>query len=224
MSNFISRSALPKVYKTPSPDSSKEKERESFLLKELDLVESEIKRLRAEGPLRIQFLFTTTSALLGSLLVLAGLKSVDPEWVRRAGIATSFLLFTFAQVTFQYLIGRDISCDRNARATARIRRYFLDRSPSLQLHVSWQTSDAPTQWIRVDNSGIRWMNLLIASGVGSLCAGLVIFEVTQNYWVSYACGVVSAIFIVGAMRYWARARLEGANKKALAEQRFPANS
>lgn len=213
---------MSKVLRKSSPDSSKDKERESFLLKELELMEGEIKRLRAEGPTRIQFLFTTASALLGSLLVLAGLKSIEPEWIRRAGIATSFLLFAFALVTYQYLIGRDISCDRNARATARIRRYFLDRSPMLEPHISWQTSDQPTQWIIVDNSGIRRMNVLIASGVGGLCVGIFVFEVLGHLWVSYASGIITAAALALLMRYWAHARLKTARAKATDEQRFGA--
>ena len=198
----------------------REKERESFLLKELDLMESEIKRLRAEGPSRLQFLFTITSSLLGSLLVLAGLKTIDIEWIRMAAIVISFLLFTFSLVTFQYLIGRDISCDRNARATARIRRYFLNRSPILERHISWQTSDTPTQWLRVDNSGIRRMNTLIASGVGGLCAGLLVFEAMASIWLAYTGGVTVTIATAIIMRLWVRRRLKDALDKATNEQRF----
>jgi len=91
------------------PDASREKENESFLLKELDLMETEIQRLRAEGLARVQFLFSITSALLGSLLALAGLSSLSHDLVRRAAVATTFLLFVFSLVTYEYLIGRDVS-------------------------------------------------------------------------------------------------------------------
>jgi hypothetical protein len=210
-----------KVFKSSPPDPSRDKEREAFLLKELDLMEGEIKRLRAEGPLRLQFLFTTTSALLGSLLVLAGLKAIEPDWIRRAGIATSFLLFTFSLVTYDYLISRDISCDRNARATARIRQYFLSRSPGLSLHVSWQTIDRPTQWIRVDRSAIRRMAVFIASSVGGLSIGLTAFELARQYEIAYAVGIASGATVAFFMHLWASRRLKSAMAAALAEQRFP---
>lgn len=199
---------------------SREKESEAFLLKELDLMESEVKRLRAEGPARLQFLLSITSALLGSLLVLAGLKTLEPDLIRRAAIVTSFLLFAFSLVTYQYLIGRDISCDRNARATARIRRYFLDRSPKLERHISWQTSDAPTQWLRIDNSGVRRMTVLISSGVGGLFFGMSGFEFFCSIYAGYAVGAVAAAFIAVGLRKWAARRLRDAHAKAVNEQRF----
>lgn len=201
-------------------DTSRDSEREAFLLKELDLMETEIKRLRAEGPQRLQFLFTITSSLLGSLLVLAGLETIDSDWVCRAGIATSFLLFIFSLVTYDYLISRDISCDRNARATARIRQYFIGRSPDLERHVSWQTTDGPTLWIRVDGSSIRRMAIFIACGVAGLCLGLTAFELTYQYDLAYATGLVVSAAVAIAMRLWASRRLGQARANALAEQRF----
>ena len=203
-----------------STEAAREKERESFLLKELDLMETEIKRLRAEGPARLQFLFTMTSAMLASLLVLAGLKTIDIEWARRGAIAVSLLLFALALVTYQYLIGRDISCDRNARGTARIRRYFLSRSPSLKPHISWQTTDGPTQWLREDNSGIRNMTVLIAASVDGLAIGLLTFELFGNPWPAYVAGLVTAVVTVVAMRVWAKRRLAAAMLRATEEQRF----
>ncbi len=185
-------------------------------------MESEIKRLRAEGPARLQFLFSITSALLGSLLVLAGLKALDIELARRAAILTSFLLFSFSLVTYQYLIGRDISCDRNARATARIRRYFLERSPNLQRHISWQITDAPTQWLRVDNSGVRRMTILISSGLAGLFGGLSFFELWRNVALSYAAGFLGGVLVVGSLRQWASRRFTTALTAAMAEQRFAA--
>lgn len=204
----------------PSVESTREKERESFLLKELDFMEAEIKRLRAEGPARLQFLFTMTSAMLASLLVLAGLKTIDIEWARRGGIAVSLLLFALALVTYHYLIGRDISCDRNARGTARIRRYFLDRSPSLEPHVSWQTTDGPTKWLREDNSGIRNATVLIAAGLDALAVGLLTFELAGDPWTSYVSGLVTAAVTVITMRLWAKRRLAAAVQRAEAERRF----
>jgi hypothetical protein len=206
------------------PEPADDKERESFLLKELDLVEGEIKRLRAEGLSRIQFLFTATSALVGSLLVLAGTKSIDPEWLRRAGIALSFLLVCFALVTYEYLIGRDISCDRNARATGRIRHYFLERSPGLAPYLTWGTSDAPTQWIAVDISGLRRFTALLTSAVGGIGSGLLAFELLQQNWPSVVAGGVSSASIFGGMRFWGRRRLDKARRRAIAEQRFGAEA
>jgi hypothetical protein len=209
-----------KIFGRSTADAPRDKECEAFLLKELDLMESEIKRLRAEGPARVQFLFTITCALLASLLVLAGLKSLELEWIRRAAIVTSFLFFAFSLVTYTYLIGREISCDRNARATARIRRYFLDRSPELELHISWQTSDAPTQWLREDKSGPRQMTILLSSGAGGLCIGLASFECFKNEWIAYGTGLAVAAIVVYALRSWARRRLREAHAKAVDEQRF----
>ena len=191
-----------------------------FLLKELDLMESEIKRLRAEGPLRLQFLFTITSALLASILVLAGLKSISDDVARIAAIVASCLLMAFSLVTFDFLIARDIASDRQARGTGRIRRYFLERSPGLERYVTWQSIDAPTQWVTGDQSGVRWMVILIAGGSMGLFIGLLTFELFRTIPVSYGVGIVSVVALAFSMKRWARRRFRVAKEKAASDQRF----
>lgn len=191
-----------------------------FLLKELELMEAETKRLRAEGPARLQFLFTITSAVLGSLLVLAGLEGLTEQQILAAAIVASFMLLMFSLLTYEYLIGRDISSDRTVRATSRVRRYFLERAPELKQYISWQTEDGPTQWVEQDRSRIRGMVLLITAGLVGLLGGLVFFELSRLDSGAYLSGTGLGAVTAIAMKIWSKLRLSSARNTALSEQRF----
>lgn len=204
----------------PPDDSARQATDKDFLLKELDLMESEIKRIRAEGPARLQFLFTATSAILASLLVLAGLKSVTDEIARTAAVVANLLLLGFSLNTFGYLIGRDIATDRQARGTGRIRRYFLERSPELKPYITWQSIDAPTQWVTKDKSGVRGIVILIASGSAAMLTGFLCFQFFRNVVISYSTGAVAVGVTAFSMKAWASRRLRVAKEIAASDQRF----
>jgi hypothetical protein len=191
-----------------------------FLLAELGMMEEEIKRLRTEGLARLQFLFSITSALLAGLLALAGLTTLSEETVRQAAVAACLLLFAFSLATFEYLIGHDISSDRNARGTARIRRYFLDRSAALAQHVSWQVTDAPTQWVSADLSTNRRMVALIACAMIGLASGICYFQFIGGAPESYYSGLVVALATANRLKRWSTRRLAAAFERAKADQRF----
>lgn len=193
---------------------------EAFLLKELEMMESEIKRLRGEGQTRLQFLVTITSAVLGSLVALSGVDGIAEAQLRGASIVATFMLYIFALATYEYTIGRDISTDRNARATSRIRRYFLECSPGIIDYLSWQTEDGPTQWVTKDRSRIRTLIMVIAAGLGGLCAGLIAFEISDVTAVGYKMGIPIGFLTIVILKCWAVRKLRRAKDTAIKEQRF----
>lgn len=194
---------------------------DEFLRQELQLMEGEIQRLRVEGGSRLNFLFSITSALYGALLAVAGLGKLTTEQIVIGLVVASFMLFIVSLSTYEYAISRDILCDKNARGTGRIRRYFLSKHPEIESHVTWQANDEPTHWVRSNKSDIRRVALFFSSTLAGLTCGTLVFMILTTMAFAVATFMGTSVVIGLALTLWAKERLRSASLVAQSERRFP---
>jgi hypothetical protein len=191
-----------------------------FLLQELQLMEGEIQRLRAEGVSRLNFLFSITSALFGALLAIAGLGKLSSQQIVVGFIVASFMLFIVSLSTYEFAVSRDILCDKNARGTGRIRRYFLTKHPEIEAHLSWQTNDEPTHWVQSNKSDIRRVAIFFSSTLAGLACGASVFRVLASLEFAVATFMGVSVLIGLALTLWAKQRLRTVYQRAQAECKF----
>ena len=193
---------------------------QEFLLQELQLMEAEIQRLRAEGIARLNFLFTITSALFGGVLVIVGLGRLTDEQIIVGVFIASFILFVISLSTFEYALSRDVLCDKNARGTGRIRKYFLLKYKEIENHVTWQTDDAPTHWITSNRSDIRRVALFFTSTLAGIAGGSFVFWIFPSLAIALVAFIFILIITGLILIVWAEQRFKNACEKANREQKF----
>lgn len=196
-----------------------EDESTSFLLSELELIEKENQRLRTEGVARLNFLVAIVSGVLGGLFTLSSLGQFTIRQIIGALALASLLLFILSIGTYEYTIGRDISSDRNARATGRIRNYFIKRHPQIAKHVTWQTDDSPTNWVKKNKSNVRTTILFICTGLAAVSVGLSFYYCSEVLFWSLVSAIVTSGLVGITLMVWATVRLGKAKKRAVVEQR-----
>jgi len=144
-----------------------------FLLAEYNAIYDEMRRTRSEGLNRLNFFITITT---GALTGIALLYQVDPNSVdllKLFSLGVLVLLVLIGVDTFRYLIARDINTDTHVRATARIRRFFVDQYAPIEPYLTWQSNDEPTKWIKQNSSSSRNTVQSMISVLCALAAGLV---------------------------------------------------
>ncbi|MGI8336665.1 hypothetical protein ACRYCC_42545 [Actinomadura scrupuli] len=142
-----------------------------FLLEEMRGAEEEFRRLRSEGHAKVTVFLTLTGVAVGLVGTISGIKGIDGSAVERVALAAAVVVALIGTNTFVSLVVRDIGTDACARATARVRQYFLARHPDVADHVSWQRIDAPTVWVTRPRSLARRQVSVITAGAWGAAAG-----------------------------------------------------
>lgn len=124
-----------------------------FLLEELKLLEADRLRLKAEAGQRLNFFLSLSSAIVGGLVIFG--QSANVLGLEYIIVVALLFLSLIGWQTFTYIVGRDISTDRNLRASGRIRRYFSDKNPACRAYLMRQDDDEPTSYITNNKSTIR---------------------------------------------------------------------
>jgi hypothetical protein len=189
----------------------------AMLLTELKLIDDEFRRMRSEGTARVNGYLTFVTAIITAGAAYTATRKLAWWTVLTPG-GTAIALLGF--YIFYGMVVRDVDTDRCARATGRIRRYFTDLDSELERYLTFQSTDAPSQWVARRESVQRRMVSIVASAAG---AGAVTGEVARR---GIAGSVLLLVFLpVLALIYlvlgWtARRRLKQAASKAQKQQRF----
>jgi len=163
-----------------------------FLLAEYAQINDERKRQREDGLHRLNFFITLTSSVLGGLVVVSGFGSLSGFQLRLIALGTLVFLIGVGWGTFLFSIARDISADRDIRAVARIRKYFVDANPDLLPYLTWQAHDEPTSYITGRHiSNIRNTIQLILSVLTGLIVGILVTFLTLQLRFWLTIGLVS---------------------------------
>lgn len=189
-----------------------------FLLNELKIINDDVRRFRSEGINRLNFFISMTTAILGGLAFLFSFATYDFFQFALAG--GFFLLILIGWNTFQYLIERDIASDKNMRATARIRRFFLDKFSPLEKHITWHAYDSPTSWVTANKSTIRKTVQYILSAVIAVLVGLI----ASNFIMPLISVIIAVILIpitFFTLEIYAKRKFKKAANEAISSIRFP---
>lgn len=193
----------------------------NFLIAEFNNTYREWIRAREAGYNRIQFLLGITTAVLGVLgLIIQAIEIRGRNVALFSLIAFSFLCLVAFQ-TLKFMVARAIASDRNIRAIARIRRFFVDNDPGIIKHLTWQTDDGPTRIFLFDSKGglIRTTQIMLSIFIAGAFSSLAFLAVNQFY----VCFPVFLCALIGSYYFLDRAsskRLNRAWDYALREQRF----
>lgn len=190
-----------------------------FLLKELEIISNDIARFRSEGINRLNFFISMTTAILGGLAFLFSMTTYDIFQFALAG--GFFLLILIGWNAFQYLIERDIASDRNARATARIRRFFLDKFPVLEKHITWHMYDDPTSWVTANKSNMRKTVQYILSAIIAILSGVIASNLIAMMYISILIAIIFIPLTFFVLEMYAKLKFKKATNEAISSIRFP---
>jgi len=155
-----------------------------FLIADYSEISQDTRRLRQEGIVRMNFFITITSSFLAVLVFLSQSQGTTDTFFQVAAIVALCLLLIVGLDTFKFTIGRDVSTDLNIRATGRIRRFFSQQNPEIQMYLTWRCHDEPTPWITNNTSDVRRIVQYILSSICALITGLVLNLVGANSVIS----------------------------------------
>lgn len=192
-----------------------------FLIAEYNEISQDTRRLRQEGSVRLNFFITITSSFLAVLVFLSQSKGTTNTFIQVAAIVALCLLLIVGLDTFKFTIGRDVSTDPNIRATGRIRRFFSQQNPEIQMYLTWRCHDEPTPWITNNTSGVRRIVQYILSSICALIIGLVLNLVGANLGISIVFGVIVLIISFIGFRGYAVRSFKQASIAARKSVRFP---
>ena len=193
----------------------------SFLLEEFRMADEEFRRLRAEGQTRVTAYLTLAGTAVGVIATLAGIRSIGAVTVERVATVATGLMALLGTNTFVGLVVRDIGTDVCARATGRIRNFFITRYPEVTPHITFQHTDAPTRWITHPQSINRRQVAVMTAAFWGASAGL-LGQFIPHFpaFPRVIAGAVVAVAAWSAHWYWARARLRRAARDAARHQQF----
>jgi hypothetical protein len=151
---------------TPSAD---------FMLEEYKLLQERFHSLRNEGLNRLNFFITLTSVIAGGVLIFANNSNFSPQFVKIL-IATAFVMLSIIGWDIcGTLVARDRATDRVERGMARIRRYFIQRDPSISDFLIFPHHDEPTRYVtKLSGAGVRRSAQAIQSFIVSIIVGVVV--------------------------------------------------
>lgn len=191
-----------------------------FMLTELQMMESELHRTHQAGPARLNFLLSLVSAVYGGIITLSALGKIPVDTVLIITLIASLILFIVSLSTYEFMIFRSVSLDRNARGTGRIRRYFIDHVPEIDQYITWQKDDQPTHWILASKSTIRNLVLVLSSCIAGLSSGLAVYMWWSSLLCSSLVGILVTILLSIALYFWTKIRLLKAIRQAKHDIRF----
>jgi hypothetical protein len=194
---------------------------EEFLIAEFSQAFLELRRIRTEGITRLNFFVTLTTGVLGGIVFIIQLSSVS-LLARQlmAALAISPLLLLGWDV-YRYLIFRDTSSDFNMRALGRIRRFFVDRNPSVASYFLWNIDDEPSLYVkRKDLSAIITTMSYFLGALFGIDVGILLSIVVRQVEVIFGTGIIVALLSILILQKYARMRIREAYKEASESVRF----
>ena len=191
-----------------------------FLLAEYNQISEETRRLRAEGLNRLNFFITLTSSVLGGVVLLSQLNITSVVVVEWIALGTLLFLAVVGWNAFRFTVSRDINTDFNIRATARIRRFFVEHDPQVGPYLTWHYHDEPTGWIVGNTSNLRGTTQLILALLLALTVGLVTYLLVGLIISAVIVGLVGFALALALLIRYARHRFEIARKIAEESVRF----
>jgi hypothetical protein len=215
---------MPRKPPTKKPDNAaSETPSHRVLLEEYRLLQSRFDQNRNQGIARMNFFITSTSVVLGGVLVFGSRDTVSLFHLRLILLGALMVLSAIGLDVYIWLIQRDISADRYERGLARIRHYFLKLDPSIEDYFITNTLDVPTSNLLRKTSGMRGAAQIVESFLLGLAAMLLSTFLPITLEGSTIMGVVSAILIFFLLEAIARIRLDAALKIAKSNIKFKAN-
>ncbi|HXQ39111.1 MAG TPA: hypothetical protein VN843_34245 [Anaerolineales bacterium] len=194
-----------------------------ILLEEYRLLENRFDQNRNQGITRMNFFITSTSVLLGSVLVFGSRDTVSLQYLRLILLVALIVLSAIGLDVYIWLIQRDISADRYERGLARIRYYFLRLDPGIEDYFINNTFDIPTRNLVRKSSGVRGAAQIVESFLLGLVAMLLSTFLSVTIEVSISIGASSAVLIFSLLEASARIRLNKALKIAEDNIKFKSN-
>ena len=190
----------------------------AFLLSEINLIDEEFRRIRAEGATRTNS-YLTVAATIATAAAAYTAQTRTPWW--SIAVPAGLALFLLGLYVVFGMVIRDIESDRCARATGRIRHYFVELDADLGRYLTFQATDAPMPWVTRNQSVQRQTVIAVAAASGALAAagGLAWRGVTA--WVWLGVFVALAVVIGVVVHRTAGRKLRKTADRARREQRFP---
>ena len=193
---------------------------EEFLFHEYEAIETDVQRLRTEGATRLNILVAIATAVLtgfAASFLVSGVSQGTRNAVAIAALGSTGL---FTMLTYSYFVGREILTDRDFRALARIRRYFVQRERRLVKFVTRNTTDGPTNILLRNHSFV----LVATRTLLAIITAIATADFTRRFSGNLAvlAAVTAAGFVVpyGGARWWSSRRFHAAAQSASKETRF----
>lgn len=114
---------------------NQQKQSVSFLLEEYKHLAESFLRNEELGERRFNFFIALTTAVIGALVAIP--KVFDGEVDTIFFFFVLLAVFLFGVVTLVRIIRRNLVTDEYLRGLGRIRRYFADRDPKIQLYLAY---------------------------------------------------------------------------------------
>jgi hypothetical protein len=193
----------------------------SFLIAEFNNTYREWIRVREAGYNRIQFLVGITTAVLGVLGLIIQAMDIRGRNVALFSLIAFLFLCLVAFQTMKLMVSRAIVSDKNIRAIARIRRFFVDNDPAIAKHLTWQTDDSPTRIFLFDSKAglIRTTQIMLSIFMAGAFSSLAFLVVNQFYvyFPVFFCALFCSYYFLHRA---SSKRLNKAWDDAVREQRF----
>jgi len=195
-----------------------------FLLAEFNNLNDSFLRNEELGERRVNFFITLTTAIVAALAAVWKVASdtVDPIFFFFGLV----LVFLFGAVTLVRIIRRNLVTHEYLRSLGRIRRYFVDMDPKIQLFLPYPPCDDRPQrkkewkdlW-RLGTGGLVEMVSLVNSFI--LAAIFMLAGRCYPWWVVVLFGLIGFVAAwIGQFRY-VMYRYEQAKKKISETIKFP---
>lgn len=171
----------------------------SFLLEEYKHLAESFLHNEELGERRVNFFITLTTAVMGALVALSEALDgeLDPIFVFFGLVA----ILLFGVVTLMRIIRRNLITHEYLRILGRIRRYFADRDPKIQLYLPYPPYDDQPQrkrewkgWKRcytifsLGSGGLAEIVALVNSLiVAAFCA---LLAISFSRWITVLSGLV----------------------------------
>lgn len=142
-----------------------QKQSVSFLLEEYKHLAESFLRNEELGERRFNFFIALTTAVIGALVAIPKVYDgeVDPIFFFFVLVA----VFLFGVVTLVRIIRRNMVTDEYLRRLGRIRRYFADRDPKIQLYLPYPPFDDQPQRKKEWKGWKKWY-MIFSLGKGGL--------------------------------------------------------
>ena len=192
-----------------------------FMLQEYSALRERFHSLRTEGVNRLNFFLTLTSAIIGGVLVLGSGANLPPTLLESMLLAALILLAIVGIDVCQYMVTRDRITDRIERGMGRVRRYFVERDPSLANFIVHPYHDEPTSYLASGSRGVRRTAQTVQSFTVGLAAGIAADLVNIRTEYAVLIGVISFTLNFIILELYAKYTLRQALKKTEKEVKFP---
>lgn len=109
-----------------------------FLLAEYSALEADLQRLRTEGATRLNLFVAIASAAIAADVSIFLSKTFSVTSKNSISLVLTTILLPFSLQTYRFYLMREMNIDRDLRALARLRQFFVEQYPFLRPYITWQ--------------------------------------------------------------------------------------